>query len=98
MLSTDEAHELSPLAGLDGVLAAAFCPLAGYATPDAAVQGYAGAARANGARIPDARGGDGDGTGWRCCGRTPDRDGLCGVRSGHRIERAWVSLRAWSWP
>ena len=51
MLSTDEAHELSPLAGLDGVLAGAFCPLAGYATPDAAVQGYAAAARANGARI-----------------------------------------------
>jgi sarcosine oxidase subunit beta len=33
MLSADEAHELSPLAGLDGVLAAAFCPLAGHATP-----------------------------------------------------------------
>jgi sarcosine oxidase subunit beta len=51
MLSVDEAHELSPLAGLDGVLAGAFCPLAGHATPDGAVQGYASAARANGARI-----------------------------------------------
>ena len=41
MLTPDEAHALSPLAGLDGVLAAAFCPLAGHATPDGAVQGYA---------------------------------------------------------
>jgi sarcosine oxidase subunit beta len=51
MLTPDEAHALSPLAGLDGVLAGAFCPLAGHATPDAAVQGYAAAARAHGARI-----------------------------------------------
>ena len=29
MLTPDEAHELSPLAGMDGVLAGAFCPLAG---------------------------------------------------------------------
>ena len=51
MVSVEEAGELSPLAGLDGVLAGAFCPLAGHATPDGAVQGYASAARANGARI-----------------------------------------------
>ena len=51
MVSVDEVHELSPLAGLDGVLAGAFCPLAGHATPDGAVQGYATAARAKGARI-----------------------------------------------
>ncbi len=51
MVSVDEAHELSPLARLDGVLAGAFCPLAGHATPDGAVQGYATAARANGARV-----------------------------------------------
>ena len=51
MLTPDEAHELSPLAGLDGVLAAAFCPLAGHATPDGAVQGYAAAARGHGVRI-----------------------------------------------
>jgi sarcosine oxidase subunit beta len=51
MLTPDEAHELSPLAGLDGVLAGAFCPLAGHATPDATVQGYAAGARAHGARI-----------------------------------------------
>jgi sarcosine oxidase subunit beta len=51
MVSVDEAHELSPLAGLDGVLAGAFCPLAGHATPEGAVQGYASAARAKGARL-----------------------------------------------
>ena len=51
MASVDEAHELSPLAGLDGVLAGAFCPMAGHATPDSAVQGYATAARAHGVRI-----------------------------------------------
>jgi glycine/D-amino acid oxidase-like deaminating enzyme len=51
MVSVDEIRELSPLAGLDGVLAGAFCPLAGHATPDGAVQGYATAARAKGARI-----------------------------------------------
>jgi len=51
MVSADEAHELSPLAGLDGVLAGAFCPLAGHVTPEGAVQGYASGARANGARI-----------------------------------------------
>jgi sarcosine oxidase subunit beta len=41
MLTPDEAHELSPLAGLDGVPAA----------PDGAVQGYAAAARGHGVRI-----------------------------------------------
>jgi len=51
MVSVDEAHELSPLAGLDGILAGAFCPLAGHATPEGAVQGYVSAARAKGARL-----------------------------------------------
>jgi len=51
IVSVDEAHALSPLAGLDGVLAGAFCPLGGHATPEGAVQGYASAARANGVRI-----------------------------------------------
>jgi sarcosine oxidase subunit beta len=55
MVSVDEAHELSPLAGLDGVLAGAFCPLAGHATPEGAVQGYASAARAHYVRIETHR-------------------------------------------
>ena len=55
MVSVDEAHELSPLAGLDGVPAGAFCPLAGHATPEGAVQGYASAARAHNVRIETHR-------------------------------------------
>ena len=55
MVSADEARELSPLAGLDGVLAGAFCPLAGHATPEGAVQGYASAARAHKVRIETRR-------------------------------------------
>jgi sarcosine oxidase, subunit beta len=55
LVSVEEAHELSPLAGLDGVLAAAHCPLAGHVTPEGAVQGYASAARAHNARIETHR-------------------------------------------
>jgi sarcosine oxidase, subunit beta len=51
MVTVEEAAGLSPLAGMEGVLAGAFCPLAGHATPDGAVQGYAAAARGYGARI-----------------------------------------------
>jgi sarcosine oxidase subunit beta len=46
-----EAGSLSPLAGLDGVLAATFCPLDGHANPEAVAQGYAAGARANGATL-----------------------------------------------
>ena len=46
-----EVHELSPLAGLDGVLAATYSPLDGHASPEAVVQGYAAGARAHGASV-----------------------------------------------
>ena len=46
-----EAHRLSPLAGLDGVLAATYSPLDGHASPEAVVQGYAAGARRHGATI-----------------------------------------------
>jgi len=46
-----EAGELSPLAGLDGVLAATFCPLDGHASPEAVAQGYAAGARGHGAQV-----------------------------------------------
>ncbi len=46
-----EAARLCPLAGLEGVLAASFCPLDGHASPEAVVQGYAAGARSRGARI-----------------------------------------------
>lgn len=51
MLSPREAGALSPLAGLDGVLAAAFCPIDGHASPEAVVAGYAAGARTLGATI-----------------------------------------------
>ncbi len=46
-----EAAALSPLAGLDGVLAATFCPLDGHASPEAVAQGYAAGAREHGASV-----------------------------------------------
>ena len=46
-----EVRELCPLAGLEGVLAATYCPLDGHASPEAVVQGYAAGARAHGASI-----------------------------------------------
>jgi sarcosine oxidase subunit beta len=46
-----DAAELSPLAGLDGVLAGTYCPLDGHASPEAVAQGYAAGARAHGATI-----------------------------------------------
>jgi len=40
-LSPTEAAELLPQLSLDGILAAAYCPTDGYATPEAVVQWYA---------------------------------------------------------
>jgi len=51
LIAPEEAAALSPLAGLDGVLAAAFSPLDGHAAPEAVVQGYAAGARAHGATL-----------------------------------------------
>jgi sarcosine oxidase subunit beta len=51
LVSPEEAATLSPLAGLEGVLAATFCPLDGTASPEAVVQGYAAGARRHGATV-----------------------------------------------
>ena len=51
MVDPDEASRLSALAGVEGVLGASFCPLAGHASPEAVVQGYAAGARRLGATI-----------------------------------------------
>lgn len=51
MLTAQEARALSPLLSGDDLLGAAFSPRDGHVTPDAAVQGYAFAARALGARL-----------------------------------------------
>ena len=50
-VSLEEARRLSPLAGLDGVLAATYSPLDGHASPEAVVQGYAAGARRHGASV-----------------------------------------------
>lgn len=51
LVDAQEAAELSPLAGLEGVLAATFCPLDGHANPEGVAQGYAAGARAHGASV-----------------------------------------------
>ncbi len=51
MLTPGEARERCPLIEGDDVLAGAFSPGDGHATPEAVVQGYAFAARAHGAAI-----------------------------------------------
>ena len=51
LLGPEEAGRLSPLAGLEGVLAATFCALDGHASPEAVAQGYAAGARAHGATV-----------------------------------------------
>jgi glycine/D-amino acid oxidase-like deaminating enzyme len=50
-LTPDEAGALVPGLVTDDLLAATFCPIDGYATPEAVVQGYASAARARGALL-----------------------------------------------
>ncbi|HEU0248158.1 MAG TPA: FAD-binding oxidoreductase [Gaiellaceae bacterium] len=50
-VSPAEIGELCPLAGVDGVLAATYCPLDGHASPEAVVQGYAAGARRHGATV-----------------------------------------------
>jgi sarcosine oxidase subunit beta len=55
VIEPTEAAKLSPLAGLDGVLAATYCPLDGHASPEAVAQGYAAGARAYGATILTGR-------------------------------------------
>jgi sarcosine oxidase subunit beta len=51
LIDPGEARRLSPAVSTDGLLAAAFSPEDGLATPEAVVQGYAAGARRHGARI-----------------------------------------------
>ncbi len=51
LVDAAEAKRLSPLAGVDGVIAATFCPIDGHASPESVVQGYAAGACAHGAAI-----------------------------------------------
>ena len=51
MLTPAQAKELVPALATDDVVAAAFCPIDGHATPEAVVQAYAGSAAAQGVQI-----------------------------------------------
>jgi sarcosine oxidase, subunit beta len=51
LVEPDEAAMLSPLARVEGVLAATFCHLDGHASPEAVAQGYAAGARAHGGAV-----------------------------------------------
>jgi sarcosine oxidase subunit beta len=51
LLTAEEARALSPLAAVDGVLAATFSPSDGHASPEAVVQGYAAGAIRRGASV-----------------------------------------------
>ncbi len=51
LIDVAEAKALSPLISTEGLLAAAYSPTDGHCTPESVVNGYAGAARAAGARI-----------------------------------------------
>jgi sarcosine oxidase subunit beta len=51
LVDAAEASRLSPLAGVDGVIAATFCPIDGHASPESVVAGYAAGARSYGAEI-----------------------------------------------
>jgi sarcosine oxidase, subunit beta len=54
LIGPDDAKELCPLLEVGDVLAAAYSPEDGHATPEAAVQGYAAGARAHGAHLETA--------------------------------------------
>jgi sarcosine oxidase subunit beta len=54
LIQPTEAKRLSPLISTDGLLAAAFSPDDGLATPEAVVQGYAAGARRHGAHLETA--------------------------------------------
>jgi sarcosine oxidase subunit beta len=54
-LTVEQAIDRVPQIAPDGLLGATFCPLDGYATPEAVVQGYATAARRRGVTIAQRR-------------------------------------------
>jgi sarcosine oxidase subunit beta len=55
LLNAEEARELVPQLAVDDVLAAAFCPTAGYVTPELVVQGYVRRATELDARVEQSR-------------------------------------------
>ena len=82
VVDPEEAGRLSPLAGLDGVLAATFCALDGHASPEAVAQGYAAGARAHGAAVVTGCTATASRPGRRAGRRRRDRPG--NRQDGHR--------------
>ena len=88
-VSLEEIQELSPLATLDGVLAATFCALDGHASPEAVTQGYAAGARAHGGAVV---------TGCAVSGVVLDGDTVAGVATSlGRIATGTVVCAAGVW-
>ena len=90
LLEPEDAAVLCPIAGLDGVLAATYCPLDGHASPEAVVQGYAAGARANGATLV---------TGCRAAGIDVDDDRVHAVsteRGSVETEAVVCAAGVWS--
>jgi len=84
-----EAKRLSPLAGVDGVIAATFCPIDGHASPESVVQGYAAGARAHGAVIE---------TGCDLTGIEVEGEEIRAVRTSRgRVEASTVICAAGVW-
>ena len=84
-----EIRELCPIAGLDGVLAATYCPLDGHASPEAVAQGYAAGARRHGATVL---------TGCAVTGITVDGAEIRGVETSlGAVETSTVICAAGAW-
>ena len=74
ILDTEQVRDHVPQLNVDDVVGGAFCPWEGYASPEAVVAGYAGAARRLGARTR---------TGMQVLEILTDAEGVCGVRTAN---------------
>jgi sarcosine oxidase subunit beta len=72
VLDVEQVHDHVPQLNVDDLVGGTFCPWEGYASPEAVVAGYAGAARRLGANTK---------TGTRALEILTDADGACGVRT-----------------
>ncbi|MBV9830633.1 MAG: FAD-binding oxidoreductase [Marmoricola sp.] len=76
VLAPDDIVRFSPGLVTEDLVGATFCPLEGYATPEAVVQGYAQAARRLGARTR---------IGAPVLEILTDAEGVCGVRTAEEV-------------
>ncbi len=89
LLTVEDAREIVPALRTDDLAAATFCPLDGYATPEAVVQGYATAATRLGATIVQ---------GCEALEIVAERGRVAGVETAHgRIATGRVVLAAGVW-